>query len=236
MKKKAIVLFLICAFTMAHTPVMSQVIKITYKEHLTPKIPKVDDPQIAALVKEQLKKSSKTTVLLCNSDEKKSLYKRMNNAQSPTRSMGVESNVFKNMSTNKYISNADILDKQFLISEDLQKPEWKMLEETKEIKGFSCKKAILPDNTIAWYAPAIAVSDGPASYWGLQGMILEVQTGNRHIVCENIELNSKDETSIVPPKKGKKVSRKKFKKILEKKKEQYGGVGSQSGAVKIIRM
>ncbi len=69
----------------------------------------------------------------------------------------------------------------------------------------------------AWYTLDIPVSHGPDDYWGLPGLILEVQDGNTHILCSKIVMNPKEKSEIKAPKKGKVVTQKEYDKIIEEK-------------------
>lgn len=79
-----------------------------------------------------------------------------------------------------------------------------------------------------WYTPEIPVSQGPDEYWGLPGLILEANDGNKIALCSKIVLNPKEKTEIKKPKKGKKVTKKEFEKInekqLEKMKDSNGNI------------
>ena len=81
----------------------------------------------------------------------------------------------------------------------------------------------------AWYAPEIPVNQGPESYWGLPGLILEVNDGKTMILCSKIVLNVKDKASIKAPDNGKVVSQKEYDDIVVKKMEEmqqmYKGQG-----------
>ncbi len=70
---------------------------------------------------------------------------------------------------------------------------------------------------VAWYTPEIPVSFGPKNYWGLPGLILELQEEELVILCQKVTLNSKENFKIKAPSKGEKVSRKKFEEIQRKK-------------------
>jgi GLPGLI family protein len=86
----------------------------------------------------------------------------------------------------------------------------------------------------AWYAPEIAVNNGPEMYWGLPGLILEVNDGSQTIICSKIVLNPKNKIAIKEPTKGKKVNQKKFEEIMDKKSkemmERYRGNGRENGS------
>ncbi|MDI1257597.1 MAG: GLPGLI family protein [Flavobacterium sp.] len=66
----------------------------------------------------------------------------------------------------------------------------------------------------AWYAPEIPVNQGPETYWGLPGLILEVNDGKTTILCSKIVLNAKEKAEIKAPKNGQVVSQKEYEKIV----------------------
>lgn len=86
----------------------------------------------------------------------------------------------------------------------------------------------------AWFTPEIPVSQGPAEYWGLPGLILELNAGNTAILCTKIVLNAEDKEEIKEPTKGKEVNQKEYDKILLEKMEEMserfrgGGRGGNS--------
>ncbi len=69
----------------------------------------------------------------------------------------------------------------------------------------------------AWYSPEIPVNQGPENYWGLPGLILEVNDGQTTILCSKIVLNSKEKVDIKPVTKGKEVTQKEYNEIVMKK-------------------
>ncbi len=72
----------------------------------------------------------------------------------------------------------------------------------------------------AWYTPEIPVNQGPGVYWGLPGLILEVQEGRTTLLCNKIVLNTKEKEEIKAPTKGKKVSQTEFDEITREKVEE----------------
>jgi len=80
---------------------------------------------------------------------------------------------------------------------------------------------------IAWYTPQIPISQGPKDFWGLPGLILEVNYNKNILLCTKIVLNPKDKKSITAPKKGKEVSQVEYNYIITKKmkemKDRFGG-------------
>ncbi len=90
------------------------------------------------------------------------------------------------------------------------------------------------DQTItAWYTPEIPVSQGPEGYWGLPGLILEVNDGKTVILCSKIVLNPKEKVVIKPASKGKVISQKLFDETMiqkmEEMREMYRGRGGSGG-------
>ncbi len=70
---------------------------------------------------------------------------------------------------------------------------------------------------VAWYTPEIPVSFGPNNYWGLPGLILEINEDRLVILCSKVVLNSKEKLKLKRPKVGDKVSKKEFDRIQKKK-------------------
>jgi GLPGLI family protein len=94
------------------------------------------------------------------------------------------------------------------------------------------------ENTItAWYCPEIPVNQGPENYWGLPGLILEVNDGKTVILCSKLVLNSKEKVEIKPASKGKVVTQKEYdetvKKKMEEMREMNSGPGGQRGGFRM---
>ncbi|WP_203257590.1 GLPGLI family protein [Hyunsoonleella ulvae] len=84
-------------------------------------------------------------------------------------------------------------------------------EETKD-------KEVQPDvEVIAWYTMQIPVNQGPGDYWGLPGLILEVNTDTTTILCSKIVLNPEDKANIKQPTKGKEITKEAYVEIATKK-------------------
>lgn len=151
---------------------------------------------------------------------------------------------YKNLKDKVVLTESDIFDKEFLVKDSLSKLDWKLENETKKIGIYTCRKATAkvvnmnkvfnPEDTAdkainildkaekekfitAWYAPEIPVSQGPGSYWGLPGLILEVHDGSVSLLCSKVVLNPKQKIDSSAPKKGKKISKAEFDKIVEQK-------------------
>jgi GLPGLI family protein len=79
----------------------------------------------------------------------------------------------------------------------------------------------------AWYTPQIPVNNGPGEYWGLPGLILEINADRTTMLCTKIVLNPDEKDEIKKPTKGKEVTRKEYndtvKQKMEEMREMYGG-------------
>ncbi|MBC3847435.1 GLPGLI family protein [Winogradskyella echinorum] len=82
---------------------------------------------------------------------------------------------------------------------------------------------------VAWYTPQIPINQGPGDYWGLPGLILEVNADRTTILCTKIVMNPEEKEDIDKPKKGDEVTQKEYAEIIAKKmkemQEMYGGRG-----------
>jgi len=152
--------------------------------------------------------------------------------------------LYKNTKEKRYANKEDLMGKVFLIQDSLQNTAWKLGSETKFIGQYQCYKATrtkeiekitamsFNDDTkepevtketitiTAWYTLEIPVNNGPGMYWGLPGLILEVNDGSETIVCSKIVINPKDKITISEPTNGKKVNQATFDEIMEKKSKE----------------
>ncbi|WP_411895794.1 GLPGLI family protein [Winogradskyella sp. A2] len=82
---------------------------------------------------------------------------------------------------------------------------------------------------VAWYTPQIPINQGPDDYWGLPGLILEVNADRTTILCTKIVMNPEEKEDIDKPKKGDEVTQAEYNDIVTKKmtemREMYGGRG-----------
>lgn len=81
----------------------------------------------------------------------------------------------------------------------------------------------------AWYTPEIPVNQGPENYWGLPGLILEINDGKTVILCSKVVLNPKEKTEIKAATKGKVVTQAEYDDIVVKKMEEFREMNSGRG-------
>lgn len=82
------------------------------------------------------------------------------------------------------------------------------------------KEAVKLQKITAWYTPQIPVSAGPERYWGLPGLILEINAGRTTMLCTEIVINPEDVVEIKKPSKGKEVSRDEYNVMMKQKSEE----------------
>ena len=82
------------------------------------------------------------------------------------------------------------------------------------------KSSIRTIAVTAWYTPEIPVSTGPQDFWGLPGLILEINAGRTTMLCTEIVLNPTEKVEIKAPRKGDKVTREEYDAIIKKKTEE----------------
>lgn len=112
--------------------------------------------------------------------------------------------------------------RNFRAKKEGEKKEEAKSEENKEKKTSFLDEIDLPKEiTItAWYSPEIPINQGPEGYWGLPGLILEVNDGKTTILCSKIVLNAKEKAEIKAPTNGKEVSQAEYDETVTKKMEE----------------
>ena len=160
---------------------------------------------------------------------------------------------YKNLKEKRFVNKTAIMGKLFLVKDSLPKYDWQLVSETKNIGMYTCYKAIFSEEventtstfvngelkeanekeiiaTTVWYTTQIPVSNGPSTFYGLPGLILEINDGTTTIVCTEIILNPSEKITIEEPEKGKIVNQTDFDKISEEKtKEMMERFSSRQG-------
>lgn len=170
---------------------------------------------------------------------------------------------YSNTADNLFLEETSLMGKAFLVKDELKSYAWELTDETKKIGQYTAQKAVyskitqrsmmafgnavdeedakpkMVTDTIkveAWYTPEIPVSHGPDNFWGLPGLILEVNDGRRTFLCTKVILNPEDGVEIKKPRKGKKVNREEYTKIQMEKMEEMSGKYSGGGNTRMIKI
>lgn len=146
--------------------------------------------------------------------------------------MRAEEEVYINIAENRVAQHKEMFGRTFLIRDSLEKHDWKVTGEMKQILEYNCMKAttlIDSNEVIAWFCPTLPVSMGPEGMGQLPGMILELsmRKGQMVVIAEKVELDLEELEEIVEPKKGKVMTREEFKKTREEKRKEMKEMGGR---------
>ncbi|MEJ6793308.1 MAG: GLPGLI family protein [Lacinutrix sp.] len=265
-------------------------------------------PERKKMIMERMKSMfEKTFILTFNKTE--SMYVEDEKLDTPGGGRGIMMKMgmgggsqYKNIKGGLIMEDKEFMGKQFLIKDELEKFEWKMTGESKQIGKYLCMKAIamkpvdqtdwtkmrrkdrdkdkkkeeedakgvrtvstfgkdetsktdiakdttvvasteketttltmddieIPkeEEVVAWYTMQIPVNNGPGDFWGLPGLILEINSGRTTILCSKIVMNPAEKQDIKQPSKGQEVTRAEYTETVTKKmaemREMYGGRG-----------
>ena len=117
-----------------------------------------------------------------------------------------------------------VLGKAYVVEDTLRAPDWKILNDMKEVAGHVCMNAIWEDTVkqqkiVVWFALDLPAPAGPERLCGLPGIILEADynDGAMVITADKIELK-KLTNELDPPKKvkGKKITEAGYQQMLQK--------------------
>ena len=132
------------------------------------------------------------------------LYYKLNpiGGNQPWRPLGSAEGeyLFKNMPEGKNTVYHNFGFNNYVYEEDIELQEWILGDSVRSILGYECRLAesdYRGRHWIAWYAPEIAVSEGPWKLGGLPGLILEAYDLRRHYVFTALGM-----TTEVPGKVG----------------------------------
>jgi|SRR5690606_4448602 len=139
----------------------------------------------------------------------------------PTSQMDSE-HYFIDLKEKTFLVEENLYGKNYLVSDSLMKYNWEIEKETKEILGYSVRKAtaIIEEHVngadvvaTAWYASKLPYALGPELYGGLPGLILEIEINQTttenaiwtdHYIAQKIEVLNDDYKIKLP--KGKSIS------------------------------
>ncbi|WP_405610611.1 GLPGLI family protein [Polaribacter sp. Asnod1-A03] len=131
---------------------------------------------------------------------------------------------YTNKKTNKIFNQKESFGELFII--EIPQFKWKLSRESKKIGKYICYKATSTKSIesrrgksikkiTAWYTPDLPISFGPKDYYGLPGLILELNEGDLFFKATKIKLNLKQKNDIKEPVKGKKITLEEYSKIVK---------------------
>lgn len=130
--------------------------------------------------------------------------------------------IYRDFETEKKTEIIEMLGKTYVIEDSLQMPKWKVMNKIKDINGHVCMLAVTEDTikkqkVEAWFAHDLPVSIGPEKYFGLPGLIMEldINEGDVVVTATKVEMKTVGEEVNLPKKiKGKKLTNKAYDDLL----------------------
>ncbi|MFM1963606.1 MAG: hypothetical protein RLZZ172_2451 [Bacteroidota bacterium] len=123
----------------------------------------------------------------------------------------------------------ELFENNYLVKDSMQRYDWKITGEVREIAGFMCRKAItkIGDSVVvvAFYTDEVLVKGGPFNFNGLPGMILGIAVPRLHmtIFATKLELaNQLNSFNYPVENKPKFVTRKKVQSDIDKGINDWG--------------
>jgi GLPGLI family protein len=149
-----------------------------------------------------------------------------------------------NFATSQLVSQREFAAKNYIITDSIQKLNWKLTGETSTILSYPCQQAVAQrigkrnittmqdgqmkkqevadtSNITVWFTLSIPVPAGPEYEGQLPGLILGIDINNGRTVYKAVEVSPQaDLTAIKQPSKGKKVTMEEFDKERDKMMEE----------------
>lgn len=189
---------------------------------------------------EILKKSNenKTYYELVTSNEESQYKKidRIDNSQSKSGMMisfgGPGQDFYKNFKENISLTFMDYNGKNLIIKDSLKVQPWKIQKDKSTYLGYDIKKATYTDKDnlvyTAWFAPKLAVKNGPVEFAGLPGLILKLEIvemdekgGENKRIYNATDIKIDTKAKITRPTKGKVISEAEFTEMINEETRKF---------------
>jgi len=154
---------------------------------------------------------------------------------------GESDKIYCDLKEMKKTEQKEFMTRMFLVEGGLNASDWKITGNSRIVLGYNCQEAVLKDSinvTKAWFTGSIPVSAGPAGFYGLPGLILQVDSndGKRTITAVSIDPSMEVTDFLVKPKEGKKVTQAEYRKIVDDKMKEMGHENGQGTNHVMIRI
>jgi GLPGLI family protein len=180
-----------------------------------------------------------TTYYHLTFNDNKSIYKfdRLNEKDKlPWGTNNAEDNVWYNdFNSNTRVNQKSVFGDIYILSDSLMNLDWKLMpNETREIAGFTCRKAqaVIFDSVyvFAFYTDEITASGGPMGIHGLPGMIMGITIPRMFTswIATKLQVNGVNTNIIAAPTKGKKKQATELEASVKKATKDWGNYGQQS--------
>lgn len=186
---------------------------------------------------DQMKKSQSQFRLLNSTlyfSKNKTLFKPGEDNSAPIPFFGTSpdlsqiNTIYSDLSTQQKVTQKKVFEETFLVKDSTRKINWKITGETRDIAGYSCRRAnaIVMDSiyVVAFYTDQIPVSGGPESFSGLPGMILGLALPHDNVTwfAKTVTDKTIENNILVPPAKGKTTDNKGLAATLNSALKEWG--------------
>jgi GLPGLI family protein len=136
--------------------------------------------------------------------------------------------IYTDLAASQSIIQKKVFEEMFLLKDSTRKINWKITDETREIAGYTCRRAnaIVMDSiyVVAFYTDKIHISGGPETFTGLPGMILGIALPHENVTWFATKVNDMtiEDKALTPPKKGKPVTNQTFQTTLQPVMKNWG--------------
>ncbi|SDZ07878.1 MULTISPECIES: GLPGLI family protein [Rhodonellum] len=145
--------------------------------------------------------------------------------------------IFKSINENTIVTYDKLFKNIYVYHQAKNQFHWKLEPGEKEINGYKCKKARLDyggRTFFAWYSPEIPINDGPYSFNGLPGLIVEIADTQNHYRFTLVSLKKgKFDISDQRPSSARATDKKKYFGIKEEHKKNIFSQMSEFDASRV---
>jgi GLPGLI family protein len=138
-----------------------------------------------------------------------------------------ENNWYMDFNTGKSTIKKQVQGTDFIINDSIVPIKWKFANESREIAGFNCRKAvgIIMDSVyvFAFYTDEITIPGGPCSINGLPGMILGLTIPRLYTsyIATKVMVNNVSEAGIKPATAKKPYTYASLKSLIDEKTKEW---------------
>ncbi|GAA0558716.1 GLPGLI family protein [Chitinophaga japonensis] len=170
---------------------------------------------------------------------------------------GANDITYLDFSAGRMTEQRELGTKNYIVTDSIQKLQWKLTGETMTILNYPCQQAVarrigkrnettmengelktreIADTSqiVAWFTPAIPVPAGPEYQGQLPGMILGMDISDSRVVYRAVEITEAvDLSDIKAPSKGKKITAAEFAEEREKLMKEMQRKGGRGNTIRI---
>ncbi len=197
---------------------------------------KETNPKMLEILKNSNENKTYYELVTSNEESQYKKIDRIDNSQSKTGMMisfgGPGQDFYKNFKENISLTFMDYNGKNLIIKDSLKVQPWKIQKDKSTYLGYDIKKATYTDKDnlvyTAWFAPKLAVKNGPVEFAGLPGLILKLEIvdtdekgGENKRIYNATDVKIDPKAKITRPTKGKVISEAEFTEMIKEETRKF---------------